>query len=110
MKYVCPCGFEYDPEVGDPDAGIAPGTAFEDIPDADSAFTRPEFIKISKKSEVEMFASSAYDGLVRDVCFRGTHIELRILMHDSEIVATRRLDESPVEIGETVNVFCIGFL
>ena len=33
MKYVCPCGFEYDPEVGDPDADIAPGTAFEDIPD-----------------------------------------------------------------------------
>ena len=33
MKYVCPCGYVYDPEVGDPDAGIAPGTAFEDIPD-----------------------------------------------------------------------------
>ena len=33
MKYVCPCGFVYDPEEGDPDAGIAPGTAFEDIPD-----------------------------------------------------------------------------
>ena len=34
MKYVCSvCGYEYDPEVGDPDGGIAPGTAFEDIPD-----------------------------------------------------------------------------
>ena len=33
MKYICPCGYVYDPEVGDPDAGIAPGTAFEDIPD-----------------------------------------------------------------------------
>ena len=33
MKYICPCGYEYDPEVGDPDAGIEPGTAFEDIPD-----------------------------------------------------------------------------
>lgn len=33
-KYVCePCGYEYDPEVGDPDGGIVPGTAFEDIPD-----------------------------------------------------------------------------
>ena len=33
-KYVCePCGYEYDPAVGDPDSGIAPGTAFEDIPD-----------------------------------------------------------------------------
>ena len=33
-KYVCEtCGYVYDPEVGDPDSGIAPGTAFEDIPD-----------------------------------------------------------------------------
>ena len=33
-KYVCgPCGYEYDPEVGDPDNGIAPGTAFEDLPE-----------------------------------------------------------------------------
>ena len=33
-KYVCTvCGYVYDPEVGDPDAGIAPGTAFEDLPD-----------------------------------------------------------------------------
>ncbi len=33
-KYVCDvCGYEYDPEVGDPDSGIAPGTAFEDLPD-----------------------------------------------------------------------------
>ena len=27
-----PCGYEYDPEVGDPDNGIAPGTAWEDVP------------------------------------------------------------------------------
>jgi len=32
MKYVCPCGYEYDPAVGDPDSGIAPGTAWEDVP------------------------------------------------------------------------------
>ncbi len=33
-KYVCgPCGYVYDPEVGDPDSGIAPGTAFEDLPE-----------------------------------------------------------------------------
>ena len=32
-KYVCPCGYVYDPAVGDPDGGIAPGTAFADIPD-----------------------------------------------------------------------------
>ncbi|MDX9907559.1 MAG: rubredoxin [Bacteroidales bacterium] len=33
-KYQCKiCGYIYDPEEGDPHAGIAPGTAFEDIPD-----------------------------------------------------------------------------
>jgi rubredoxin len=33
-KYVCTvCGYVYDPELGDPDNGIAPGTPFEDIPD-----------------------------------------------------------------------------
>lgn len=33
-KYVCNvCEWVYDPELGDPEHGIAPGTAFEDIPD-----------------------------------------------------------------------------
>ena len=33
-KWECVvCGYVYDPEKGDPDGGIAPGTAFEDIPD-----------------------------------------------------------------------------
>jgi len=33
-KYVCSvCGWVYDPEAGIPDDGIAPGTAFEDLPD-----------------------------------------------------------------------------
>ena len=33
-KYVCGvCGYVYDPEVGDPDNGIAPGTSFEDLPE-----------------------------------------------------------------------------
>ena len=34
QKYRCiPCGYIYDPEIGDPDGGIIPGTSFEDIPD-----------------------------------------------------------------------------
>ncbi len=33
-KYVCSvCGYVYEPELGDPENGIAPGTAFEDLPD-----------------------------------------------------------------------------
>jgi rubredoxin/quercetin dioxygenase-like cupin family protein len=40
QKYMCSdCDFEYDPAVGDPSQGIAPGTAFEDLPDT---WTCPE--------------------------------------------------------------------
>ena len=31
-KWTCTvCGYVYDPATGDPDNGVAPGTAFEDI-------------------------------------------------------------------------------
>jgi rubredoxin len=33
-KWKCiVCPYVYDPTMGDPDNGIAPGTAFEDLPD-----------------------------------------------------------------------------
>lgn len=32
-KYKCiPCGYIYDPAVGDPDNGVTPGTAFDALP------------------------------------------------------------------------------
>ena len=35
QKFECDvCGYIYDPTLGDPDNGIAPGTAFADIPDS----------------------------------------------------------------------------
>lgn len=33
-KYKCTvCGYVYDESKGDPDSGIAPGTAWADVPD-----------------------------------------------------------------------------
>jgi rubredoxin len=33
-KYICTvCDYIYDPELGDPEAGIEPGTSFDDLPD-----------------------------------------------------------------------------
>jgi rubredoxin len=33
-RWVCtPCGYVYDPELGDPENGVEPGTAWEDVPD-----------------------------------------------------------------------------
>lgn len=34
MRYVCTvCGFIYDEAAGDPDNGVAPGTAWADVPE-----------------------------------------------------------------------------
>ncbi len=34
VKYKCTvCGYVYDPEKGDPESGIAPGTPFEELPE-----------------------------------------------------------------------------
>jgi rubredoxin len=34
MRYVCNiCGYIYDPSEGDPDNGVNPGTAFQDLPE-----------------------------------------------------------------------------
>ena len=34
MKYVCDvCGYVYDEAVGDPDSGISPHTAWDDLPE-----------------------------------------------------------------------------
>ncbi len=34
MKMICiNCGYIYDPDIGDPAAGIAPGTEFDELPD-----------------------------------------------------------------------------
>ena len=31
--YACElCGYEYRPDMGDPDNGVAPGTKWEDVP------------------------------------------------------------------------------
>jgi rubredoxin len=33
QKWECSvCGYIYDPEIGDPDSGVEPGTSFENLP------------------------------------------------------------------------------
>jgi rubredoxin len=34
-KYICSiCNYLYDPELGDPDNNVDPGTSFEDLPES----------------------------------------------------------------------------
>lgn len=53
-KYECTvCGYVYDPELGDPDGGIKPGTPFEALPDnwvcPICGATKDQFIKKEPK-------------------------------------------------------------
>jgi rubredoxin len=33
-KWICTlCGYIYDPKIGDPEEGVEPGTAWEDVPE-----------------------------------------------------------------------------
>ena len=55
-KWEClVCGYVYDPEKGDPDSGVAPGTSFEALPDdwvcPDCGAGKDEFEKIEQGSE-----------------------------------------------------------
>jgi rubredoxin len=33
QKWECPCGYIYDPAVGDEDNAVSAGTAWEDVPE-----------------------------------------------------------------------------
>jgi rubredoxin len=54
-KYVCDiCGYVYDPAKGDPANGVAPGTAFADLPESwvcpDCGATVDDFEKSERNS------------------------------------------------------------
>jgi sulfate transport system ATP-binding protein len=78
---------------------------FEAIEKPELAIIRPEFVKITKKNELQLFKSSASEGVVERVAFRGDKIELTVRTNNNVITAKRGLDEAPVEIGEKVDVF-----
>lgn len=78
---------------------------FERIEGAEKAIVRPEFVKITKKDEFQKFKSSAVEGTVKRTAFRGDIIEVTVEANGSTFTAKRDLDEPPVEVGETVDVF-----
>ncbi|MGN1137126.1 MAG: sulfate/molybdate ABC transporter ATP-binding protein [Oscillospiraceae bacterium] len=78
---------------------------FDEIEEADNAIVRPEFIKVSKKTEVQRFKSSSSEGVVERVAFRGSSIELSVRVNGVLIGARRGFDEPAVSVGEKVDVF-----
>ncbi|MGN0182618.1 MAG: ABC transporter ATP-binding protein [Candidatus Ornithomonoglobus sp.] len=78
---------------------------FEKIENAEKAIVRPEFIKVTKKDEVQKYKSSAVEGVVQRTAFRGSSIELTVRIGNNVVTAKRGLDESLITAGEKVDVF-----
>ena len=69
------------------------------------AILRPEFLNIYKKGENIQFSKSAEEAVVEDIIFRGSNLEIRVRLHGNLLSAIRSINDPPIEIGETVEVF-----
>ena len=78
---------------------------FEIFENAEQAIVRPEFVKVTKKTEVQKYKNSAEEGVVTDVAFRGSGIELSVLVNGETLTARRGFDEPNISVGEKVDVF-----
>lgn len=66
---------------------------------------RPEFVEVKKKSEVVQYTTSADLGVVRDIIFRGSNLEIRVEIHGNLLSSIRSINEAPLQVGEEVWVF-----
>lgn len=78
---------------------------FEHIENVEKAIVRPEFVKVTKKNEVQKYKSSASHGVTKNVLFRGDSIEVVVDVDGTELKARRGLDEQAIEDCEEVDVF-----
>lgn len=78
---------------------------FDKVQGAENAIIRPEFIRVTKKTEEQKFSSSAVEGVIERISFRGDTIEVQVKALGNTFTARRGLDEPRVEIGEKVDVF-----
>ncbi len=83
-KYLCVvCGYIYDPAIGDEDSGIAPGTAFEDIPDdwmcptcgvgKDDFVAYEEEVSLSEKSQAKNSSENTNNKLAYNEITKGVY-------------------------------------
>jgi sulfate transport system ATP-binding protein len=78
---------------------------FEKIEGADKAIVRPEFVKITKKNEVQKYKNSASEGVIERVAFRGNQIEYSVRVNGVILTTKRNLEEESIAVGEKVDVF-----
>lgn len=78
---------------------------FDVVDNVDRGVIRPEFVKVTKLSETTAQKASVSVGEVIKTSFRGDNIEIAVKCDGGTVYAYRGLDETPITVGEKVNVF-----
>ena len=78
---------------------------FEQRGNATTAILRPEYISVYKKGENLQYSKSAEEGVVEDIIFRGSNLEIKVRLHGNLLSSIRSINEPLIEVGETVDVF-----
>ena len=74
--------------------------------DYDMAIIRPEFVEAFKSDNAHFQHVIPYSqkGVIRDIVFKGSALELRLEVNGLELVSHRSLERRPISVGEEMNV------
>ena len=79
---------------------------YDDIPKGKKIIVRPEFVE-AFKSDNKKFADLMYaveEGVIENTVFRGSYLELTLLVNGVRLTTNRSLERRPVAIGEKMCV------
>lgn len=77
---------------------------FSNINDSEKII-RPEFIKLTKKSEFQKYSLAVTEAIVKEVTFRGDYLEITVDCDGTILIAKRSIEDEPIVVGEKVNIF-----
>lgn len=77
---------------------------FEKIERAQKAIVRPEFLELAKKGELKRYMSASEKGIVEDVIFSGSRLDVVVNINGIKVTAERSLEKDPVSVGEEVDI------
>lgn len=78
---------------------------FESVAEDAKAVVRPEFIQLFKQDELVQYEASVESGIIEAIKFRGSFLEISVVIKDIHLITNRSLEKALFEIGETVQVF-----
>ncbi len=77
---------------------------FAALPGVTQAVMRPEFVRVFRVGTLQHFMSAAQRGIVRDVVFRGDHLDVTVEVEGLSLFSEWSLEQSPLRLGEEVDV------